>query len=231
MTPTNDFRTMSLFISRLVPRLRPHGKEAFLQALRPGARLLDVGCGNNSPLRAKLCAPTLHYTGLDIGEYNQRTDSVALADEYIVTTPDMFAMKIETLGAAFDAVISSHNLEHCYEPDRVLVAICAALKPGGWLYLSFPSEASIDFPRRKNNTLNFFDDPTHSKPPVLTQVLDAIRVGGLEIEVLAARHRPLVPLILGVLLEPLSRLTKRAMPLGSTWALYGFETVIWAHKP
>lgn len=214
----------------LGPLLRPHGKEAFLRSLGPAARLLDVGCGNDSPARAKACAPTLHYTGLDIGDYNQHGQSIALADQYLITTPADFASTIEGLGRRFDAVVSSHNLEHCDEPARVLAAICAALVPGGRLYLSFPSEASVHLPRRPRNTLNFFDDSTHAQVPRLAEVLRSLETAGMTLLFLAKRYRPPLPWMGGLLLEPLSFVARRSMPFGTTWALYGFETVIWAER-
>jgi SAM-dependent methyltransferase len=221
-------KVTSFFYGKVAPFARPRGKEAFLKGLRPGDRVLDVGCGNNSPARAKLCASAVHYTGLDIGDYNQRVESIRSADAYIVTSRADFASTIEASVDSFDAVVSSHNLEHCDEPERVLSAMCAALKKGGRLYLSFPSEASVTFPRRKKDTLNFFDDTTHTRPPELMQVLSIVRNGGLRVEFMTARHRPFIPMLVGLMLEPISYLTQRAMPLGTTWALYGFETVIWA---
>jgi SAM-dependent methyltransferase len=221
---------ISFLYRKFAPFVRPHGKEAFLKAMRAGDRVLDVGCGNNSPMRAKLCATAVHYTGLDIGDYNQRLDSIKSADEYIVTSPAEFASTIEASVSTFHAVVSSHNLEHCDEPDRVLTAMCAALKPGGRLYLSFPSEATVKFPRRRKDTLNFFDDPTHTQPPNLAHVLAILRKSDLQIEFMAVRHRPFIPMLIGLVLEPISYVTQRAMPLGTTWALYGFETVIWAAR-
>jgi SAM-dependent methyltransferase len=217
-------------LGALGPVLRPHGKEAFLRGLPDRARLLDVGCGNDSPARAKACAPTLHYTGLDVGDYNQHAGSIAAADEYLITTPEQFAATLEGFAGRFDAVVSSHNLEHCNEPARVLAALCGALAPRGRLYLSFPSEASAHLPRRPRNTLNFFDDPTHAQIPRLAEVLPALGSGGLSITFLARRYRPPIPWLAGLLLEPVSFLSRRSMPLGSTWALYGFETVIWAER-
>jgi hypothetical protein len=35
---------------------------------------------------------------------------------------------------------------------------------------------------------------------------------------------------LGLLLEPVSMLSKKCIPFGGTWALYGFETVIIVKK-
>ena len=173
--PDRVLNLPDMFFRRFAPLARPHGKEVFLKSLRPGSQVLDVGCGNNSPLRAKRCAPDIHYTGLDVGDYNQRSDSIRSADRYILTTPSDFSATIEALAASFDAVVSSHNLEHCAEPARVMRAMCQALKPGGRMYLSFPSEASVTLPHRKRNTLNFFDDPTHTRPPYLCRFVPSWR--------------------------------------------------------
>ncbi len=108
--------------------------------------------------------------------------------------------------------------------------MCGHVKKGGRLYLSFPCEASLHFPRRLG-TLNFHDDPTHVTPPSYAAVIDTIRSAGLDIVFGRRHYRPPVPFMLGLLLEPLSFVSKRVMPLRSTWALYGFETVIWAIRP
>ena len=220
-----------MFRKNLAPFFRRHGKEAFICSLGSRAKLLDVGCGNNSPIRAKQCVADLHYTGLDISDYNQNAGSLQSADVYLVTTPLHFAQEIEALKESFDGVVSSHNLEHCLEPERVLRAMCAAVRRGGRMYVSFPSEASVRFPRRKYNTLNFFDDPTHVLPPKLVEVVRVIEGAGLAIEFQCARYRPVLPMLAGFVLEPVSYATQRAMPFGTTWAMYGFESVIWAKRP
>lgn len=144
--------------------LRPSGKYAFVASLREGSRLLDVGCGNNSPYRTKEIRPDVFYVGMDIGDYNQKLNVREYADKYIVTSSANFAAELEGLQETFDAVISAHNLEHCEEPQRVLTAMLRSLKKGGEIYLSFPCEASVHFPQRKN-TLNFYDDETHLVRP------------------------------------------------------------------
>jgi SAM-dependent methyltransferase len=214
----------------LLPIIRPNGKEAFLSKLPKDTVLLDVGCGNNSPERTKRINADIYYIGLDISNYNQRNDPKVFADEYIVTPVEKFEEVIESRAATVNAIISSHNLEHCADPDRVLRAMCDALKPHGCMYLSFPSEASVNFPKRKRNTLNFYDDPTHSKPPSFLTVLEILKEKGLEVEIATPQHRPVIPALIGAILEPLSIILDKAMPLGTTWALYGFESIVWARR-
>ena len=210
--------------------VRRRGKDAFILSLHRQARLLDVGCGNDSPRRVKSLNPGLYYIGLDVQDYEQSNGSTSLANEYRITTPEKFLSTIQIEKRSMDAVLSAHNLEHCAERYSVLRAICGTLKAGGKLYLSFPSEASVDRPSRRG-TLRYHDDVTHiDAPPSWMQVLQELTSSGMEIEFSARRYRPLIPCALGLLLEPWSALSRRVGPLGSTWALYGFESVIWARK-
>ncbi len=209
--------------------LTPHGKQAFIRGIARGGSVLDVGCGNDSPYQAKLQRPDIRYTGVDVGDYHQSNPVRNYAERYVITTAERFAAEIAGLPGGFDAVISAHNLEHCLEPAAVVQAMCAQVGGGGRLYLSFPCEASVSFPRR-TGTLNFRDDPTHRSPPVFKDVLAAVQGAGLRVDFVCKRYRPPIPFLLGLVLEPLSFASRRVMPLRSTWALYGFETVIWASR-
>jgi len=164
------------------------------------------------------------------GATSQSVISKSIADEYRITTPDNFLQTIRAESQSVDAVLSAHNLEHCNSRYDVLMAMCNALKPGGMLYLAFPSTATVKMPSRYG-TLNYYDDKTHvDEPPDWVGVIETIRSSGMTIEFARQRYRPLLPLLLGILLEPWSIWAGRVAPLGSTWALYGFETVIWARK-
>ena len=203
------------------------GKNTFIESCPPNARVLDVGCGNNSPVLFKALRPDIYYVGLDVGDHNQSADPNQVADEYIVVEAERFDEAIAGHGQ-FDAIVSAHNLEHCNNPGKVLSNMAQALAPGGRVYLSFPSEASLGFPSR-DGCLNFHDDPTHNIVPKFDQVCAALRQEGLTIQYAARRYRPLVKSVQGLLVEPLSRARKKVM--SGTWALYGFESIIWAARP
>lgn len=214
----------------LASRLRTRGKDAFIKKIVAGGQVLDVGCGNNSPFQFKSQRPDLFYVGLDVVDYNQTRAPNHYADRYILTSPEEFASTINSYSLKCDAVVCSHNLEHCLHPQAVLEAMLEALKPGGSLYLAFPCEASVDFPKRRG-CLNFHDDATHRMPPEYEKVLATIKSTGLTTEFSCRRYRPLILCFLGLILEPVSWALKTNMPLGSTWALYGFESIIWASRP
>jgi SAM-dependent methyltransferase len=206
--------------------LRHKAKVSFLTSLDADCSILDVGCGNNSPFLMKSILPKSCYTGIDIGDYNQK--KLNLADEYIVTSPEGFVDSIYSLPKNFDVVISSHNLEHCYDRMGTLLAMLSVLKPGGRIYLSFPSEETLNFPCRVG-TLNYADDKTHQgQPPSFDEILKFIESKSFSIDFSTKNYQPFGLRILGLLMEPLSKINNRVY-LG-TWEYYGFESIIWARK-
>ena len=215
--------------SRLARFLQPRGKTSFLMSMVRGAKVLDVGCGNDSPTRTKKCRPDLYYIGLDIDHSNTGTKhGYGSADQIYLTNPNLFHEQIEVLSNSVDYVISSHNLEHCNSPELVLRAMVLALKTDGMLYLSFPSISSQNFPHRRG-PLNYYDEKEHIKePPHPEQVLKILKSMNCEVQFMSARYRPILLFMLGILLEIPSRFLNRTLP--GTWQLYGFESIIWARK-
>ena len=68
-------------IVRLLKRLlKRRGMFAFIDSLPPKSTVLDIGCGNNSPIRFKTHRPDCYYIGLDVGDYNQDAHSKNFAD-------------------------------------------------------------------------------------------------------------------------------------------------------
>ncbi len=137
-----DFRPASP-LGRLVVPMLP-GKRAQLVALarnlpavRSGATLLDVGCGNGNFLdfarRAgwrvagvepdPLAVETARGRGLEV-----RPGGIEL---------------LAGASAAFDVVTLSHVIEHVHEPLQMLRACHQLLKPGGALWLETPNLDSL----------------------------------------------------------------------------------------
>lgn len=215
-------------VASLYPVEYDWGKESFLKTFKNTSRVkvLDIGCGNDSPIFTKNILNDAYYIGLDVENYNQH--SASIADEYILVSPENFAAGIEKYTEEIDVIISSHNLEHCDDRDRVLKAVAKALKFGGKLYLSFPCEASVGFPKRKG-TLNYYDDPTHKDtPPDFTKTIATLAQNGLKVVYASSRYQSPVRWMIGATTEAESR--QEASLKAETWAFWGFETIIWAEK-
>lgn len=210
----------------IIRYIRPNGKIAFLFSLPSDASILDVGCGNNSPYRVKRIVPNSNYTGIDVGDYNQTKPNKA--DNYIITTAEDFTGEISKFSENFDAVISSHNIEHCNEREKTLEAMLNALKPGGRIFLSFPCEQSVSLPKR-GGTLNYFDDPTHKfDPPDFNALVARLKEFGFEVTYSNQNYKPTLLRFVGFVIEPISKLRNRNM-IG-TWEYYGFESIIIGRK-
>lgn len=205
-----------------------HNKWSFIKKLPPKSKIIDIGCGNDSPQKIKSVKKDCYYVGIDVGDYNINKHSKDMADGYILTTSECFADEIRKAGevyAGFNAVISAHNLEHCEKPTETLLAIFSVLDKGGKLFLAFPSEASIDFPSRVG-TLNFYDDKTHIYLPDFNKIQRMLLDNGFKILFSTPQHKPFLKNCLGRILDLIIK--KRITPF--TWAHYGFEAIIWAEK-
>ena len=202
------------------------GKISFLTKLDTNSSVLDVGCGLNSPFNFKKILPKAKYTGIDIVEYNKSEHF--FANEYISASSKNFTKEILNLKNVFDAVICSHNIEHCDDREGTFKAILDSLKLGGLIYLSFPCEESINFPKREG-TLNYLDDSTHQDmPPKFQTFINELKNNNFEIIFSTQRYKPFFLWLIGLIIEPYSKYKRKV--LKGTWEYYGFESIIWAKK-
>jgi SAM-dependent methyltransferase len=149
----------------------------------PSPRILDIGCGNGSPTVTKRWFPGCHYTGADIQRYKLSDADVAAMDEFF---------QLDARGSGYDAipeasydfVILNHVVEHMTDPAPIVAALCRKLKPGGYIWIAFPSERSLKLPHSVDETLNFFDDPTHVYLPSVGEIAGILTVN--EVNVLDA---------------------------------------------
>lgn len=226
--PVKKRRLIDYFIYEKI--FYPHGIHAFLHSIKDSAdtKILDVGCGNRSPQNVKAVLNKIYYVGIDVGDYNQTSDSKEYADEYHIVKSEDFAAEIERYHNVFDAVISSHNIEHCDEPERVLRAMIMALKKGGRMYMSFPSEDSQYFPTSRRGCLNFYDDSSHNKIPDWNKINSILSECSMKTIYKTRNNQPYFMRKIGELNEAKS--SELNTVLMGTWEYYGFESIIWCKK-
>jgi SAM-dependent methyltransferase len=143
-------------------------------------RILDIGCGNNSPSVTKRWFPGCHYTGADIQRYNLSGEDDAAMDAFYLLGSDSSGYA-EIPDGSYDFVILNHVLEHIREPAPVLAALCSKLKPGGYIWIAFPSLRSLSLPSSEDETLQFCDDPTHVYLPDVREVVNILLANGVKV--------------------------------------------------
>ena len=155
--------------------------------LAAAARILDVGCGNHSPSLTKRWFPGCHYTGADIQRYNLAEADDAAMDEFFQLGPDG-AGYASIPDASYDFVILNHVVEHMADPAPAVAALCAKLRPGGYMWIAFPSLRSLALPHSVDETLQFCDDPTHVRVPEVREIANILLANGVKV-VHAGRSR------------------------------------------
>jgi SAM-dependent methyltransferase len=148
--------------------------------LAPGARILDVGCGNKSPTVTKKWFPDCNYAGADIQRYNNSDADLAAMDEFFLLGADGTGYDAIP-EASYDLVILNHVIEHMATPEPIVAELCGKLKPGGYMWIAFPSKRSLTLPHSVDETLNFYDDPTHVRVPDLDAIVKTLAANGVEV--------------------------------------------------
>jgi len=167
--------------------------------LRPGARLLEVGCGGGSLLRSCMASTKagmaagidMNAAGISIARRLAGGAALALAD----------AERLPFAGGSFDAVVAQHVIEHFEEPDEVLREWKRVLAPGGVVAVATPNALYPD--------PAIFEDSTHRQIFTLTSLRRLFERNGFLVE----RCYSLMPFLGNRrLTEKLARLTLQPLP-------------------
>lgn len=193
-------------------------------------RILDIGCGNNSPSTTKRWFPGCHYSGADIQQYNNNSQDVAAIDAF-------YPLGVDGSGYAaipdnsFDFIILHHVVEHMPEPAPILATICSKLKPGGFIWIAFPSLRSLSLPSAEG-TLQFCDDPTHVYVPCIREISNILLKNGVNV-LHAGRSRHFVRTLIGAVILPWAFLKRAAtgrLSCKGLWYILGFEDHVFGQR-
>lgn len=122
--------------------------------LRPGMRVLDVGCGDGRHMAMTRAVAGVTAVGVDLGTDEVRGTIERLrtldamppehggsaegAGPWLVLRGDIYHLPFPD--ASFDRVIVSEVLEHLHDDRRALAEVSRVLAPGGRLAVSVPRE-------------------------------------------------------------------------------------------
>ncbi len=189
----------------------------------PALRILDIGCGNNSPSTTKRWFPGCHYAGADIQSYNLNEEDSAAMDAFYDLGADGSGYSLIP-DESYDFVILHHVLEHMSAPAATLAVICSKLKPGGYIWIAFPSLRSLSLPSAEG-TLQFCDDPTHIYVPDVREVSNILITNGVKV-LHAGRSKDFIRAMIGAAILPwalLKKLITGRLSGRGLWYILGFE--------
>ncbi len=139
-------------------------------SLRPGCRILEVGCGGGA-LLAFLERRGFIATGVDISEEAVRlARSVAPRSEVVRSD----AGDLPFGDASFDRLVSHHLVEHLPDLPAALAEWRRVLAPGARLALCTPN--------RRYPSPRIFDDPSHLHVYERQELGDALTGAGFRVE-------------------------------------------------
>lgn len=157
-------------------RATPFDVDAVAAMLPPGARVLDIGCGDGEKLAA------FRDRGFNVLGIDPDPGSRAyVASQGLTALPGTAEMPPSELAdQRFDLVIMSHALEHCIDPARALASVRRLTALGGLGYIEVPNAACHHFETFRQCS-EMFDAPRHLwffTPDALAKMADS---AGLDI--------------------------------------------------
>lgn len=109
------------------------GTECYLQ-VKPGTRVLDVGCGDCTSLLLSGTRGAREVTGVEVDSNVKHIAEALSLDLYVAQLSELPAAK-----GPFDFILGRQMLEHEPEPLAMLSEMKRRLAPGGRIVLSFPN--------------------------------------------------------------------------------------------
>ena len=165
-----------------------HPRTSFLKTLPYGAHVADIGAGDGS-LSVFLNWPSPERKDLSLYAYS--IEKGRLFDDFkAYEISDWNKSPPEFDGQTFDAIVCAHFIEHIADPTSFVAWAQRKLKPGGRIYLEWPSPDSLSLPSRREleaegvNLIisRFDDDHTHRELPDSDVMIKAFNSCGFVVE-------------------------------------------------
>jgi len=135
-------------------------------AMKPHARLLDLGCGRGEFLRGFV------RCGMEAFGADQSLLAKKINPEAEIRQADFSSTTIPYDDNSFSYVFSKSVLEHFYYPENLVAEINRVLQPGGLVITMVPDWESV--------YRMFYDDYTHRTPFTQTSLKDFLLINGFD---------------------------------------------------
>lgn len=126
-------------------------------SMKPGAKLLVVGCGLE-PFVPEVEGPCYYGADLDPASIAACRARYPGQAERLAVCPDPYELpSTGPFATDFDAIVAKEVIEHLDDPERWLTALADRLAPGGKLFITTPNyEALSTLPLLEATILEFF---------------------------------------------------------------------------
>lgn len=191
-------------------------------------KILDIGSGNHSASKTKSLFPNCEYSGVDLEkDFNNDEDDINSMNHFYEM--DLTHLEFDVIpNHNYDFIRMAHVIEHLKNGEEVITGLIPKLKPGGYIYLEFPSIRSTKLPSM-HGTLNFYDDPTHVRIFSAKEIADLLSDNGFIIHNSGVRRN--LTFILAMPFRILYQMFKGQKINGNTfWDVLGFADYVFAQK-
>lgn len=132
----------SIYESNVDP-LRPNDAHGIsLQLVGKGKRVLELGAASGHVTKA---LKSLDNTVTAVERDGRFESSLAtIADSVLITDLDWLDLREKLSGQKFDVVLAGDVLEHCHQPELVLLQLHDLLADDGYVVISLPNIAHAD---------------------------------------------------------------------------------------
>jgi SAM-dependent methyltransferase len=126
-------KNAQLYYERTIKGCRLEFRERFLAQLKPGGRILDVGCGTGREARF------FEELGYDVTAFDGSEEMIKFASQILKKPPLLMRFQDMNFSKEFDGIWAAASLIHIppHELKNVISRVRRALKPEGIFFANF----------------------------------------------------------------------------------------------
>ncbi len=151
----------------------------FVQRVKPGERVLDLGCGYGAVAYSLASRSGAYVTGVDLSVNN-----IAMARERFHHPNLRFVVgdaRRDLPAGPVDVIVASNILEHVEDRQTFLQTVQRHAKPNRWLIRVPMSTRDWRVPLRQELGLRYYSDPTHFTEYTQESFAEEMRASSLSI--------------------------------------------------